>query len=178
MLTEVVALPFALARTMRQIMCPHALVNPLLTPTALIALSASHYPLSSHCLPAATIVVATPSLLRLLASRLLPPVLVASSYRQCYNIAPAIVAVTPRCRSRETLISTSLLALTAFASRHQPLAEQRCRIRSYVAPDARRRRCFHCCRHLHLVVIIAALLPPLQLRSLCCQVSRRAATSR
>jgi hypothetical protein len=37
--------------------------NPLLTPTALIALSASHYPLLSCCLPTAAIVATTPSLL-------------------------------------------------------------------------------------------------------------------
>ncbi len=95
MLTEVAALPFALAKAMHKIMCPHALVNPLLTPTALVALSVSHYLLLSRCLPTAAIVAATPSLLRLLSSRLPPPALVALSYRQRYDIAPAVVAVTP-----------------------------------------------------------------------------------
>jgi hypothetical protein len=37
--------------------------NPLLTMTALVALSATHYPLLSRCLPAAAIVSVTPSLL-------------------------------------------------------------------------------------------------------------------
>ena len=55
------------------------------------------------------------------------------SPRQHYDIAPAIVAVTPQCRSRETFMSTSSLALTAFASLRRPLAEQRCRVRSHVA---------------------------------------------
>ena len=73
----------------------HHCCNPLLTLTALVALSASHYLLSSRCLPAAAIVAATPSLLRLLSSRLPPPAPFAPSYRQCYNTAPAIVAVTP-----------------------------------------------------------------------------------
>ena len=41
----------------------HHCCNPLLTPTALVALSASHCLLSSRCLPAAAIVAATPSLL-------------------------------------------------------------------------------------------------------------------
>ena len=138
MLTEVVALPFALTRTMRGIICPYTLANPLLTPTALVALSASHYPLLSHCLPSATIVAAPPSSLRPLSSHLPPPTLVAPSYRQRYDIAPIVVTMTPQCRSRETLMLTSTLALTAFASCCQPLAEWRCRVRSHVAPDARR----------------------------------------
>ncbi len=137
MLTEVAALPFALARSMHRIMRPHALVNPLLTPTALVTLSASHYPLSSRCLPPAANVAAIPSSLQLLLSLLPPPTLVAPSYRQRYGIAPAFVTVTPRCRSRETLISTSTLVSTAFASRRQPLVERRCRFRSHVAHDAR-----------------------------------------
>ena len=95
MLMEVVALPFALARTMRQIMHPQALINPLLTLTDLVALSASQYPLSSHCLPVTVIVVLTPFLLRPLLSPLLLPALVAPSYCQRYDIAPTAVAVTP-----------------------------------------------------------------------------------
>ncbi len=152
--------------------------NPLLTPTALVPLSASHYPLLSRCLPAAAIVAATPSLLRLLLSRLPPPALVALSYRQRYNIAPAVVAVMPQCRSCEMLILTSRLASTAFPLCRQPLAERRCRIRSHVALDACRRRCCCCHHHLCIVVVMAALLPPLQLQSQCHQVSRRAAISR
>ena len=178
MLTEVAALPFALARMMRRIMHPHALVNPLLTPTALIALSTSHYPLLSRCLPPTAIVAATPSLLQLLLSRLLLPALVTPSYPQRYDIAPTVIAMTPRCRSRETLISTSTLASTAFVLRCRPLAERRCRVCSHVAPNARRCHCHPRCHHLCGVVVIAALLPPLQLRSQRCQVSRHAATSR
>jgi hypothetical protein len=124
--------------------------NPLLTPTALTALSASHYPLLSRCLPIAAIVVTTPFLLQPLLSRLPPPTLVAPSYRQCYDIPPAVVVVTPRCRSCETLMSTSTLASTAFASCRQPLAERHCRVRF------RRCHCCHCCCHLHVLVVIAA----------------------
>ena len=53
----------------------------------------------------------------------------------------------------------------AFALCCQPLAEQRCRVRSHVAPDARHRRCCRHRCHLRVVVVIAALLPPLQLQS-------------
>jgi hypothetical protein len=45
------------------------------------------------------------------------------------------------------------------------LAEQRCRVRFHVAPDARRHRCCRHRCHLRVVVVIAALLPPLQLQS-------------
>ena len=76
-------------------MRPHALINPLLAPTALVALSALHYLLLSHCLLAAAIVAATPFLLRPLSSCLPPPDIVAPSYRQRYDIAPTVVAVTP-----------------------------------------------------------------------------------
>ena len=130
--------------------------NPLLTLTALVPLSASHYPLSSRCLPAAAIVPATPSLLRLLSSRLPPLTLSVPSYRQRYDIAPAIVAVTPRCRSCEMLISMSTLASTVFASHRRPLAERLCHVHSHVSPDAHCRRFCRCCRHLHFVVVIAA----------------------
>ena len=103
----------------------------------------------------------------LLLSKNLPPILVdcpchhrslLSHHSPCqrYNIVPPVVAVTPRCRSCEMLMATSTLAWTAFALRPQPLAEQRCRVRSHVAPNARRCRCHCCCRHLRVVVVIAA----------------------
>ena len=76
---------------------PRHCCNPLLTSTALVVLSVSHCPLSSRCLPAAAIVAATPSLLRLLSPRLLLSALVTPSYCQRYNIAPAVVAMTPQC---------------------------------------------------------------------------------
>jgi hypothetical protein len=84
------------------------------------------------------------------------PLLLHRSPCQRYDIAPAIVAVTPQCRSRETLMSTSTLASTAFASRRQPLAEWRCRVRSHVAPDACRCRYWCRCHHLRVVVVIVA----------------------
>ncbi len=60
--------------------------NPLLTPTALVVLSA---------LSASTAIVGvTPSLLQPLLSRLPLPALVAPSHLQCDNIAPAVVTVT------------------------------------------------------------------------------------
>ena len=90
-------------------------------------------------------------------SRHLPPTtLVAPSYHQRYDIAPTIVVLTPRCRSCETLMLTSTLVLTVFASRRQPLAEWRCRIHSHVAPDTRCCRCCHHCCLLRVVVVIAA----------------------
>ena len=58
---------------------------------------------------------------------------------------PTVVAVTSRCKSRETLITTSTWVSTVFASHCQPLAEQRCRVRSHVSPDARHRCCHHRC---------------------------------
>ncbi len=64
--------------------------------------------------------------------------------------------MTPRCRSCETLMSMSTLALTAFASWLQPLAKRRCRVGSHIAPNA---FCCHCCHrwcHLCIVVVIAA----------------------
>ena len=138
------------------------------TPPASSLLQPPPHPDCSRCsvrtsLPA--IIAATPSLLQLLSSCHPLPALVASSYCQRYGIVSVVVAMTPRCRSRETLISTSTLALTAFASRPCPLAQRRCGVHSHIAPNARRRRCCCCCHHLCVVVVIAALLPPLQLRS-------------
>jgi hypothetical protein len=50
---------------------------------------------------------------------------------------------------------TLALALTAFAWRHQPLAECSCCIRSHVDPDGPCCRC-HCyrCRCLHVIIVI------------------------
>ena len=111
---------------------------------------------SELVLSAAAIVTATPSLLQLISTRLPPPALVALSYCQRYNIAPAVVAVRPRCRSCEMLMLMSTLASTAFASRRGPLAERRCRVHSHVAPNAHRCRCCCCRCHLRVVVVIAA----------------------
>ena len=54
-------------------------------------------------------------------------------------------------------MSMSTLASTAFASWLKPLAKQRCRAGSHVAPKARHCRCCHCRCHLQVVVVIAAI---------------------
>ena len=84
------------------------------------------------------------------------PLLLHRSPCQRYDIAPAVVAVTPRRRSCEMLMSTSTLASTAFASHLRPLAEQRCRLCSHVAPNACRCHCCCCRGHLRIVGIFAA----------------------
>ena len=84
------------------------------------------------------------------------PLLSHPSPCQRYDIAPAVVAVTPRRRSCEMLMSTSTLASTAFASHLRPLAERRCRLCSHVAPNACRCHCCCCRGHLRVVVIFAA----------------------
>ena len=78
--------------------------------------------------------------------------------RQRYGIAPTVVAVMPRCRSREMLMSMSTLALTAFASWLQPLAKRRCRVGSHVAPNAFCCRC--CCRRCHLCIVVVIAATP------------------
>ena len=140
--------------------------NPFLTPTALVVLSASHNPLLSRCLSAVAIVSKTLFLLQPLLLRLPSPALVTLPYRQRYGIAPVIVAVTPQCRSCETLMLKSTLASTAFASHRQPLAERHCNVLTHFAPNACCRCCCQRCHHLRVVVVIAAtptfavLMPP------------------
>jgi hypothetical protein len=59
--------------------------NLLRTPTALVVPSAAHCALSSHCPPTAAIVTATPSSLRPLSLRLLPPALVVQPPARWYH---------------------------------------------------------------------------------------------
>ncbi len=68
------------------------------------------------------------------------PLVVHRLLCQRYKIASAVVAVTPRCRSRETLMSTSTLVSNVFASRCQPLAE------------------WCCCVCSHAVVVVAVII--------------------
>jgi hypothetical protein len=136
--------------------------NPrLLTPTTLIALWAAYHLLLLYCLPTATIVAATPSLLRQLLLHLPPPTLVAPSDHQRNDNTPTVVAVTSQCSCRKTLMSTLSLTLTVLA--------------------------LHCWLLLRLTVTdvivvvistsLSSSLQPLPLQRQCRQVSRCAATS-
>ena len=84
------------------------------------------------------------------------PLSLHPSPHQRYDIAPAVVPMTPQCRSREMLMLMSTLASTVFALRCRPLVERRCHVHSHIAPDARRCRCCRHRCHLRVVVVIAA----------------------